>query len=89
MGGICVIVGFMFGTLSYIAISTYFIFVETNLILVLGILCTLLITTIIGTMPSTRAASFQGDHHGDPGTWKGPFYFADGGQAKKGVAQFS
>ena len=50
MGGVTVIVGFMFGILSYLAITTYYTFIESNHLITLGILCTLLITTIIGIM---------------------------------------
>lgn len=48
MGGLTVIVGFLFGTLAYVGITTYFPFREHNHLLTLGILCSILITTIIG-----------------------------------------
>jgi len=48
MGGICVIFGFMIGILSYVALTNYYHTIETNNLMVLAILCSVLITTIIG-----------------------------------------
>jgi UDP-N-acetylglucosamine--dolichyl-phosphate N-acetylglucosaminephosphotransferase len=49
MGGICVILGFGFGMLIYIGTRTFF-FDEMDYVPILAVLCTVLITCIVGMM---------------------------------------
>jgi UDP-N-acetylglucosamine--dolichyl-phosphate N-acetylglucosaminephosphotransferase len=49
MGGICVVFGFVIGMLAYIGIQTFF-FGSSNYISMLAVLCTVLMTCIIGMM---------------------------------------
>jgi UDP-N-acetylglucosamine--dolichyl-phosphate N-acetylglucosaminephosphotransferase len=48
MGGVAVMVGFLFGVMSYIAITANDPIYGKNNLVIMGILCSLLITTIIG-----------------------------------------
>jgi UDP-N-acetylglucosamine--dolichyl-phosphate N-acetylglucosaminephosphotransferase len=48
MGGIAVILGFIFAILSYVALTINQPNTEKNTLMVLGILCSLLMTTVIG-----------------------------------------
>jgi UDP-N-acetylglucosamine--dolichyl-phosphate N-acetylglucosaminephosphotransferase len=50
MGGVPVIFGFLLGLLTYVALTINQINTEKNTIFILGILCTILITAIIGIL---------------------------------------
>lgn len=50
MGGVPVIFGFLLGLLLYVALTNNTINTENNTIYILGILCTILLTTIIGIL---------------------------------------